>query len=235
MNEIRSFLYSPAFAQAMLPAQLLPWESFLIAWTALLVGAVIWMAPGRAAFVVFVPFVAMEVLSGNVHLLLAAALVLGFRWPAAWAFVLLTKVTPGVCLVWFAVRREWRSLAVALGVTMAIAAGSFAVAPQVWFEWLDRLVASSGSTPKGLVPAIMGPLWVRVVIAAIIAALAGIRGKRWPLAIAFLITLPNPTLNSPAVLVALIPLVALDRRAPLPSMPVLAPRRHALPRLRATT
>ena len=43
------------------------------------------------------------------------AIVLGFRWPFTWAFVLLTKVTPGVGLLWFAVRREWRSLAIALG------------------------------------------------------------------------------------------------------------------------
>ena len=37
---------------------------------------------------------ALEILGGNVHLLLAAAIVAGFRQPAAWAFVLLTKVTP---------------------------------------------------------------------------------------------------------------------------------------------
>ncbi len=57
---------------------------------------------------------------GNVHMLLALAIVLGFRWPATWSFVLLTKVTPGIGLLWFAVRREWRSLAIALGATAVL-------------------------------------------------------------------------------------------------------------------
>ena len=48
---------------------------------------------------------------------MAAAIALGFRYPAAWSFLLLTKVTPGIGLVWFAVRREWRPLAIALGFT----------------------------------------------------------------------------------------------------------------------
>ena len=59
---------------------------------------------------------------GNVHMLLALAIVLGFRWPATWSFVLLTKVTPGIGLLWFAVRREWRSLGIALGATAALVA-----------------------------------------------------------------------------------------------------------------
>ena len=33
----------------------------------------------------------------------------------AWAFVLLTKVTPGMGLLWFVVRREWRALLIAYG------------------------------------------------------------------------------------------------------------------------
>jgi len=43
--------------------------------------------------------------------LLAVAIAVGFRYPAAWALVLITKVTPGIGLVWFAVRREWCPLA----------------------------------------------------------------------------------------------------------------------------
>ena len=69
-----------------------------------------------------IPF---EIVSGNVHLLYAAVIVAGFRLSAAWALPLLTKVTPGIGLVWFLVRREWRPLAVAFGVTVAVAAVSF--------------------------------------------------------------------------------------------------------------
>ena len=64
------------------------------------------------------------------------AIVLGMRWPAAWAFILLTKISPGVGLLWFAVRREWRNLAIALGVTSAIAAVSFVLAPNLWSDFL---------------------------------------------------------------------------------------------------
>ena len=62
---------------------------------------------------------------------------LGFRYPWTWGFVLLTKVTPGIGLLWFAVRREWRALAIALGVTGVIVAVSLV---------LDRpAVAATGS------------------------------------------------------------------------------------------
>ena len=67
----------------------------------------------------------MELAGGNIHLLLAAAIVLGFRWPWTWSLVLLTKITPGIGLLWFVVRREWRNLTIALGGTAAIVAVSF--------------------------------------------------------------------------------------------------------------
>ncbi len=72
------------------------------------------------------PPVALELYHGNVHLLMAAAIVLGFRYPVGWSFLLLTKVTPGVGLIWFAVRREWRPLLIALGFTGALVAVSVA-------------------------------------------------------------------------------------------------------------
>ena len=64
---------------------------------------------GPRLFAVGVLLATVELAGGNISLLLAVAIVVGFRWPAAWAFVLLTKVTPGIGLLWFVVRREWRS------------------------------------------------------------------------------------------------------------------------------
>ena len=52
---------------------------------------------------------------------------LGFRYPAVWAFGIFTKVTPGIGLLWFLVRREWRNLGIALGLTAAIGAVSLLV------------------------------------------------------------------------------------------------------------
>ena len=123
-NDPIAYVYSPAFLQLVSPLTALPWQAFMAVWTAILVAAVRFLTGPRllAAGLLF-PFAAMEVAGGNVSLLLAAAIVLGFRWPAAWAIVLLTKITPGIGLLWFAVRREWRSLAIALGATAAIVAG----------------------------------------------------------------------------------------------------------------
>ena len=105
----------------------LPWEAFLAAWTVILLLAVRYLV-GPRLWAVAIAFAAFELLGGNIHLLLAVAIVAGFRWPAAWAFVLLTKVTPGVGLLWFAVRREWRSLGIALGATAVVAVASWAIA-----------------------------------------------------------------------------------------------------------
>ena len=86
------------------PFGLFGWSSFLWVWTALLIGNLVWLG-GRGVRVLWLlalPPVALELYHGNIHLWIAAAIVLGFRYPWTWAFVLLTKVTPGVALVWFA-------------------------------------------------------------------------------------------------------------------------------------
>src|SRR5437867_3643636 len=85
------------------------------------------------------PASSFGLLVGNIHFMLGAAIVLGFRWPTIWAFPLLTKVTPGVGLLWFAIRRDWRRLAIASGLTTAIGLASFALAPHLWFDWVARL------------------------------------------------------------------------------------------------
>ena len=68
-----------------------------------------------------------------------------FRWPGTWSFVLLTKVTPGIGLLWFAARREWRNLAIALGVTAAIVAVSMAIDPALWRSWIELLLREVSS------------------------------------------------------------------------------------------
>jgi hypothetical protein len=102
-----AFPYTPVAARAFAPASLLSWVDFWFLWMALLVGTAIWLGGRRALLILAFPPVAADLYHGNVHLLIAAAVALGFRYPAAWAFILLTKVTPGIGLVWFAVRREW--------------------------------------------------------------------------------------------------------------------------------
>jgi hypothetical protein len=147
-----------------------------------------------------------EVTVGNIHLLLGAAILLGFRYPAAWAFVLLTKVTPGVGLLWFAVRREWRSLAIALGLTAAIAAASFVLAPGLWFRWAEVLTAAAGAEEWPFT--IQVPLALRLAAAAALVAWGAWTDRRWTVPVAATLALPVLWVNGLAMLVAVLPLVA---------------------------
>lgn len=203
-----TYLYSPAFAQLVSPLGLLPWPAFAALWSALNLAALVWMVgPILGAIFLLIPGpVADEVSTGNIHLLLAAAVVLGLRQPTAWALHLLTKVTPGVGVLWFVGRREWRQLGVAIGATAIIVVVSFALHPQAWVEWIDTLRRSSGTPVPGEVALIPGPLWLRGVVAVVIAVLAGLRGWGWLVPVAVAVALPVPWSSGMAVLVASIPL-----------------------------
>ena len=93
-NTIGAYPYSPAFAQLVYPLNLLPWPMFVAAWTAILIGAV-YLLTGPELLLLGLALGAMEIAGGNISLLLTLAIVAGFRWPWTWAFVLLTKITPG--------------------------------------------------------------------------------------------------------------------------------------------
>jgi len=97
-----AYVYSPAFLQVLQPIRILPWQAFMAAWTLILLAALI-VLTGRRWLAVGVVLALMELAGGNIHLLLAAAIVLGFRWPWTWSLVLLTKITPGIGLLWFVV------------------------------------------------------------------------------------------------------------------------------------
>lgn len=203
-----AFLYSPAAALAVLPLHQLPWPVFRLALLATSLASLAWMTRRWAfAWVVFVP-VALDLASGNVHLLLAAAIVLGMRYPAAWSFVLLTKVTPGVGLLWYAVRREWGALATALGVTAALAATSALIVPSWWPQWLATLSQSSGAR-TGMV--IFGltvwlPLLPRLVVAAVLVSWGAFTDRRWTVPLAAMIGVPALWTMTLAMLVGVVPL-----------------------------
>lgn len=135
-GELGAFPYTPVAARAFAAASLLSWPAFWFAWMGVLLATAGWLGWRGTLLVLAFPPVAVELYHGNIHLLLAAAIALGLRYPAAWAFILLTKVTPGVGLIWFAVRREWRNLGIALGVTAVLVAASLAVDARLWGEWI---------------------------------------------------------------------------------------------------
>jgi hypothetical protein len=191
-----AFVYSPAAAQAMVPFQVLPFEVFVGLVRAVELAAAFALAGPLLPLVILWPPLASEINAANVNLLIVGVAVWGLRWPALWSLVLLTKVTPGIGLVWFAVRREWRNLAIALGVTAAIVVASFVYAPGLWFEW-PRYLATM--TPSDGVP-----LWARM-FAAVVAVAWGARTDRpWTLVVAVTIAMPRLHFMTPAMLIGLL-------------------------------
>jgi hypothetical protein len=204
-----AYFYSPAFAQALWPFHAWSWEVFITLTTIALTAALVWQAGlWTAPLFLLVPYIPIELMYGNIHLLMGAAIVLGFRWPATWSFVLLTKVTPGIGLLWFAARREWRSLAIALGATVGIAAASFLLAPQPWWTWAETLVAASSAGQPGYTIGI--PLPIRLVAAAGLVLWGARANHRWTVVVASTIALPELWLNGLAMLVGVIPLLTRE-------------------------
>ena len=114
---------------------------------------------------------------------------LGFRYPVAWVFVLVTKVTPGVGLLWFAVRREWRNLAIALGVTAAIVAVSLAVDFPLWQQWIQRDLLVSFATPPSQ-PQLAIPLLLRLPAAAALVIWGARTNRKWTVPVGAAFAMP---------------------------------------------
>lgn len=198
-----AYLYSPAFLQALRPAVLLPWPIFLYLWAAATI-AVAWslLSRRRLSPAILLPLGALAVLdvwAGNINVFIAGAVVLGLRWPVAWSFLALTKVSPGLGVVWFAARREWRYLAIAVVATVLIAALSALADPGAWRTWVSVLLANNEVTElTGDVPI---PAAVRFPIALALTWWAARTDRAWVLPIAVLLFLPVIWPNGFAVLI----------------------------------
>jgi hypothetical protein len=198
------FGYGPPIALLLAPFTALPWPVFVAGWYALLIAALAWLGRRDVLILAACPPVAFNFSDGNIHLFMAVAIVLGFRYPAAWSFVLLTKVTPGIGLLWFAVRREWRALGIALGATAAIIAVTFVFLPSQWLGWLEMLRDSAGAQQP--LPALPIPLWLRLPVAAAIVWWGARRNARWAVPLGAAIALPALWLGGLSILAACWPL-----------------------------
>jgi hypothetical protein len=214
LEGVGPFRYSPMIALLAAPLHSLPWSVYLWGLIVAQAAAILAMG-GRRAWLIFIfPPVLLELADGNVHIFMAAAIVLGFRWPAAWAFLLLTKVTPGVGVLWFAFRQEWRSLAIALGPTVALAAASALIAPDLWGQWFRALVVMNGLPNPTLWP----PLLIRLPFAVGLIWWAARTDRRWLLPVAAFLALPTIWANSSALLAGSIAL-----GTEIPSRPTTEP------------
>lgn len=202
--ESDAFVYSPVAAVAF---GAVAWTSFAVfyaAWTAVLLVSLVWLVgPAWAAVALFVPgFAGAEVAVGNVNLLIAVAVVLGVRGHAiAWLLPLLTKVTPGIGILWNVYRRDWRGLAWTAGIGGVLIIGSHLLLPGAWLEWFGILRQQGPPLPDAF---LVVPIYVRMVAAVLIVLLAARRRWPWLVAVAVWLAIPNwSVLPSLTVLLAI--------------------------------
>lgn len=210
-----AYLYSPAFAQVLRPLTLLPLALFVVIWWGAITSAFCWLlAPlpwiWRGPALIVCGF---ELQVGNVHAFIAVMLVLGHRRPAVWTLALLTKITPGVGLLWFAVRGEWRQLGRAVGATALVATVSAVISPQLWVAWFGFLVrqAHGGPGEAGLLDARTLP--VRLLLAGLLVAWGARTDRPYVLAPAVALASPLVGLATLTILAALPRLVLEGREA----------------------
>ena len=185
-----AFTYPPPAALFFAVLGQLPFEVFQAGWTLLIGFALLWLTgPWALAFLV-IPVVASDLYLGNIHVLLAAAIVGSLRRPALWAIPLLTKPTVGVGLLWFVARGEWRKLAVAIGVTGALAALAWVLAPGLWPMWIDYVLATGVSPDVGSAYWVPLPLLVRLPAAALLVIWGARTNRLWTLPTAAMLGLP---------------------------------------------
>lgn len=185
-----AFTYTPPAALFFGLLGHLPFEVFQAGWTLLIGLALLWLAGPWSLLFVVIPVVASDVYVGNIHVLLGAAIIASFRWPALWAVPLLTKPSCGVGLLWYLARGEWRRLFTALGVTAALAALALVLAPELWSKWITYLIDTGVAPNVGTAAWIPIPLLIRLP-AAVLLVLWGARTNRpWTVPTASMLALP---------------------------------------------
>ncbi len=196
--ELDAYLYSPLFAQVLTPLGWLSWPAFRLVWLGAGVAATIWLVrplPVRWAVPAALAAVC-DLVIGNVYIFLAVMVVLGARSSYPWLFGVLTKVTPGVGLLWLLARGERRAVAKAAALLVALVGASWALDPRAWSEWLQLLTSGDGGDPT---------LILRCVLAVTVAVWGARRHPAW---LAVGVVLATPVFNAAACFV---PLLAIPR------------------------
>ena len=172
-----TFNYSPAFAWWTQPLQGLPFEAFRTLVVAIdMVGLVFLIGPVFTAVVLLAQLLPiwMEFQLGNLNFAIAAALVLGFRHTGWYAAPILSKVTPGIGLVWFAARRDWRALTLAAAITLAVALPSLLLHLDAWLEFIASLLSNAALDAQ-----IGAPLILRVALAVAVVSWGAWTDRPW--------------------------------------------------------
>lgn len=209
-----TYLYSPAFAEIIRPLTSLPLPVFAAIWTAIGAGLLLWLAGRRVLWFAVLPPVLLTLVQGQLDLAYAVVAVVGLRWPVAWALPLLTKVTPGIGIVWFVVRRQWRSLALAIGATGLIALASLALDSSAWSGWVALLLRTQGPVSDPNLIYVPIPLLVRAPFALAVVAWGAWTNRHWTIPIAMTLAMPILWVNSLTILVAIWPMLDAGAGSP---------------------
>jgi hypothetical protein len=206
------FGYSPVVAQIMAPLFSLPFAVFAGILRFFEVVSLVLLTGPLAGALIFTTPVASEVNAANINLPIAVIMVLGFRWPALWAIPLLTKPSMAVGLLWFVLRGEWRKAAIPIAIAGALAVISFLFDQRVWFDWLRFLRENpqDGGWPYPY------SLWARLPISLAIIVWGARTNRPWTVALGSALALPRLYYQSPAILIALVPLIPWSGRLLVP-------------------
>jgi hypothetical protein len=198
------FVYPPVVVQIIWPLLYLPFEVFAFLLRVIEVASLVLLTGPLAGALIFTTPVASEVNAANINLLIAVVMVLGFRWPVLWVIPLLTKPSMGVGLVWFLVRGEWRKAAIPIGLAGGLAAVSFLFDQGLWFEWVNFLATNTPPVGEWPYP---WPIWVRFPISLALVVWGARTNRPWTVAVASALALPRLYYQSPAILIAVVPLI----------------------------
>ncbi len=200
-----AFLYPPPLAQLFAPLSLLPFPVVVWLWRALLLAALrISVGSWRTAGIVLLvwPPVIAEIDAGNVHLLLAAATAEGIRGRAIYLGpVALTKFATlaAMPMGWVSDRR---GALTGLGIAAGLVLVSVALAPDLWFDYVDFARSAPTSHPGWYNIGDLVPGWLRFA-SAVGLAIAAIRWRRLA-APAVTLALPALWVHGLSTLVALL-------------------------------
>jgi hypothetical protein len=206
-----AYHYPPPLAQLLGPISIVvPALAYVVIFRVLML-VVLWDLAGRSmlkmlALLAFVP-VAVAVRIENVEIFIAAGIVYGLRrWPWLFSILALIKVSPGLGIVYLAMRRRWRDFALSVLVGAVIAGLSLALAPDLWRSSLEAITGRTSMIGNSLIPV---PYAVRATAGFVLTIVAGLLGRRkGELLLVAAITIANPglSLQGFAVLAAAIPI-----------------------------
>jgi hypothetical protein len=205
-GHVDAFLYAPVIAEILWPLGHLPADLFIGLWAAAMLAVFAWLLRPLPPvwYLVGLLLCVPEVLEGNINALLGLVVVLGFRYPAAWALALLTKVSTGVGLLWFVVRGQWRAWLVAVALAAALAGISYLWWPDPWQAWVALLVSGSG-----------GGDWffpVRLVVSVVLVVWGARTDRTWTVPVSLVLASPILFLNTLTILAAIPRLAAAPAR-----------------------